>query len=147
MVGYCRQSIVRDHIREYDSLGRLAAATSPNGTRSSSLYDVLNRTLSEWVGTSSTDAKKVSEYEYDGDAESPVPVGVGDGHITTVRVFTGEAAGSSEEARVTVRTYDALARGRVMRIEGLTRRMKRSTTTISIDQPAGQHLCSIRERC
>ncbi len=75
---------------EYDDLGRVEFTTSPEGTVTQQVYDVLGRTIAVKVGTDPETVGNmltVSETFYDGlDAGDPDDVqGVGNGHVTFVR--------------------------------------------------------------
>lgn len=75
---------------EYDDLGRVEFTTSPEGTVTQQVYDVLGRTIAVKVGTDPETVGNmltVSETFYDGlDAGDPDDVqGVGNGHVTYVR--------------------------------------------------------------
>ncbi len=83
----------------YDDRGRLERTLSPTGTISRTVYDGLNRVVSQWVGTddtptsgywsptntAGTDLVKVSENEYDSG-------GVGDGNLTKSTAISPAAA-------------------------------------------------------
>ncbi|MCI0460726.1 MAG: SBBP repeat-containing protein, partial [Gemmataceae bacterium] len=84
----------------YDGVGRLVRVLSPTGTIYRTVYDALDRVVSEWVGTNDTPASgqwspsnnngsanmvKVEEYTYDGG-------GVGDGNLTQSVAFPGGGA-------------------------------------------------------
>jgi RHS repeat-associated protein len=94
---------------QYAARGWLEKVTSPAGTITRTVFDVLGRPLSEWVGTddtptsgfwsptntAGTDLVKVRDYQYDGG-------GVGDGNLTLLTEYPGLGAAP----RVTQTWYD-----------------------------------------
>lgn len=53
----------------YDSLGRTIEVTNANGTIRQTDFDVLDRAVAEWIGTSTAAMQQVSSFEYDGGNE------------------------------------------------------------------------------
>ncbi len=79
----------------YDDRGRLSTTTTGNGTIYQTVFDSLDRPLSDWVGTDASNLVQVRAYQYDNG-------GVGDGNLTQVTVSPGLGAAD----RVTQMWYD-----------------------------------------
>ncbi len=103
--------------QDYDKRGRSNRGVSANGTITRTVFDVLSRTVSSWVGTNDTGATdadpagggatgnnmlKVSESVYDGATATPGTAGVGDGNLTQETHFPGGTAAN----RVSQSFYD-----------------------------------------
>lgn len=81
---------------EYDGVGRRVAHVNGVGTKTETVYDVLNRVIEVKVGTETVTPVTVAEYFFDGDpAEAPAQ-GIGDGNLSHVRLTPG----GSEAQRV-----------------------------------------------
>lgn len=81
--------------RDYDTRGRATTVTNPSDTVYKTVFDGQNRAIEAWVGPSSTNLTKTTDYEYDGG-------GVGDSTLTTMT----EHPGVGQDDRVTKMYYD-----------------------------------------
>jgi len=79
----------------YDDRGRENRVTSHEGTITKQVYDALSRPIETWVGTSTGNLVKTTEYEYD-------QGGIGNSNLTKSTSFPGGGA----DARVSESFYD-----------------------------------------
>jgi RHS repeat-associated protein len=91
---------------DFDSRGRKYRTLTPTGTYYKTLYDGLDRPVSEWVGTNDGSPGNMTQtagYIYDGSQGSvSQTTGVGDGNLTQMSQYPGGSAAN----RVTNYWYD-----------------------------------------